>query len=181
MNDLKKVYLNIKLSDQEIDKSWQDLKTKIDYTPKMPYFRYGAAFLTLMILFLAGLVGLAQAAGPATPLFPVKVLSDKITGKVLNKPEIPVEKRAQDLIEASDPKKIEAAKGEYNKALDEAQKEAEKSEDKSKRLGNSLEKQEELFKKEIKENAKAEEKLKKLLEKTSNIKEKIREDRKKAN
>lgn len=173
MNDLKKTYLNIKLRDKEIEDSWNDLKSKIDYTPKIPYFRYKAAFLTLMIIFLTGLVGLVQAAGPATPLFPAKVLSDKITGQVLNKPEIPVERRAHDLIKATDPKKIEQASQEYNKALDDVEKEVKKDEDKQKRLSNSLEKQEELFKKEIKKNSKAKEKLKEVLEKTRNARKKI--------
>ncbi|MCR4305751.1 MAG: hypothetical protein NUV73_01565 [Candidatus Daviesbacteria bacterium] len=183
MNNLKKIYWDIKLSDTEVEKSWQELKGKIESRPKVsfPYLRYGIISFCLVTVFLGSLVGLTDTAAPGTTFYPMKLLSDKITGKVLRKPEIPVERRAKEIIEVSrqDPIKVEQASEEYNKALDEAEKEVKENEDKKEQLSNSLNKQEELFKKEIKENSRSEEKIKKVLEKTNNIKEKLKKNKKK--
>lgn len=178
LNEFKKIYWDIKLSDSEVKNSWLQFEKRLTHArPGLLWLKYGSAFLTLVVLFLIGIVGIAQAADPGTPLYPVKILSDKITGKVFNKPEIPVEKRADEVIKASEPKKIDEASKQYDKALDDAEKDVKKDEDKKENLQKTLDRQEEEFKQAIKNNPKSEDKLEKVIEKTQDVKEKLKENK----
>lgn len=184
LEQLKKIYLNIRPSEQETEKSWAEFKGKINSHSRFsfPYFRYGVITLSLLVVFSAGLAGLTEAANPGSTLYPVKVLSDKVIAKVTGKPEIKIERRADDLIEVTKkspepaPKKVEEASKQYQKALDETEKEVKKDEKKEERINNSLNKQEEKLKEAIKENPKSEGKLEKALEKTQEAKEKLQND-----
>lgn len=178
MNKLKKIYRDIKLPDKQVEKSWQDLRKRIDVSSGIPYFKFGSVFLSLLFIFLSAIVVFAQTTTPGTTLYPVKILSDQIVAKVSGEPQIPIERRAQDLIEVSkkQPAKVEDASKQYTKALDNVQKETEQNNIKRDKVEDSLDKQEYLFKKAIDENPRSARELKKALENTNKVKEKLKQD-----
>lgn len=177
ISELKKTYWNIKISDNKVQDSWKEFERKLRPAPRLsfPGFRHAVISFGLMIAFLAGLVGIVQASDPGTPLYQLKLISDKVAAKIAGKPGIKIERRGQDLIKAlkKDGEKFEEANNQYNRALEETQKEVQKDQEKKVQLENSLNKQQESFKKTIKENPKAESKLEKALEKTQDVKENL--------
>lgn len=177
ISELKKTYWNIKISDNKVQDSWKEFERKLRPAPRLsfPGFRHAVISFGLMIAFLAGLVGIVQASDPGTPLYQLKLISDKVAAKIAGKPGIKIERRGQDLIKAlkKDGEKFEEANNQYDRALEETQKEVQKDQEKKVQLENSLNKQQESFKKTIKENPKAESKLEKALEKTQDVKENL--------
>lgn len=178
----KKIYWDIKLSDKEIENSWQQFSQKNFTRSPLPFplAKYGAIFFSLLVIFLVGIVGLTQAATSGNLLYPVKILSDKVVGKISNKPEINTEKRAQEIIEVlkKQPEKLEEASKEYHQALKETEKEVEDNEDHKERVSSSLEKQEQKLEETIKENPSSEKELKEALKNTKALKEKLKKDSK---
>lgn len=182
LDKLKKNYFDIKLTDQEVEESWNRLERRLKPAlPSFPSFRYAVISLALVIMISSGiatLAGIVQAADTGSPLYPVKILSDKVIAKVTGRPEIKVERRAEDLIEAV--KKEGGSSGDagrrYEESLTETEKEVGQNEEKKARLQDSLNRQEESFRQAIKENPRAEEKLEKAIEKTQEVKENLNKE-----
>lgn len=181
LRDFKKIYWDIKVSKSEVSQSWQKLETRLNNSSKssFPYFRYSFMYLSLVIALFAGIAGVVNAADPGTPLYQVKIASDKFISKVTGKPEIEVQRRGEDLIEASkkesEGKKMEKASDQYQKTLDETAKEVQQNKGNKEKLINTLDKHQSSFKQAIKENPKAEKNLEKVIEKTQEVKDKLEE------
>lgn len=182
LNKYKQIYWDIKLPEARVQQQWQSLKPILNIQLKLsfPYFRQGTIFLSLLIVFLIGVAGFTKAATPGSPLYKARVLSDEITGKISGKPELTMERRIKDVIEASkkQPAKIEQATIEYSKALEQTEQKIKKNEGISTRVSNSLDQQEQWLKKAIQENPASEEKLDVVLKRTREAKEKLQEQKK---
>lgn len=178
MKSFKKIYWDIKLSSTQVEQNWQDLKTKINPSVKIPFFRFGFMVIIFLLVAFIGTIGLAQASSPGTALYPIKILSDQIFAKVSQQPQIPTEKRMEEVIDVSkkEPEKIDETAKEYRKALEESEKEVEKEEKNQEKLRKSLNKQEQKIKEAIKENPKSQEKLEKVLEDTRETKENLKKE-----
>lgn len=142
-----------------------------------------AAFLVSLLVFLTGIVGLAQAAAPGSTLYQVKVLSDKVVAKVSGKPEINTERRAQDVIEVSKsrPAMLPEASKQYKQALTETEQAVEQDKVHQKQFSNSLDKQKQWLKEAIEENPKSKDELKQVLQSAQSAKEKLNKEKVKNN
>lgn len=179
LKSYKKIYWEIKLPDEKVQQNWQDLKAKINPPIKIPFFRFGFIASIFLLFSSVGIIGLAQAASPGAILYPVKVLSDKVFAKVSGQPQLPTEKRVEELIDVSkkQPAKLEEVTKEYRKALNETEKAAQGSESDKSKLRKSLDQQQQQLKEAIKENPKSERKLEEVLKNTQDAKEKLGKDK----
>lgn len=181
LNIYKQLYWDIKVPKDQVEQSWQNLKPLLNTPLRIshPFFRQGAMFLSLLLLFLLSIVSFTQAATPGTPLYRTRVLSDEIAAKISGRPELTMERRIKDVITASkkQPAKVDQATIEYSKALEQTQQKAEKNEEVTIRVSNSLDRQEQWLKEAIKDDPKSEAELAKILQKTEEVRKKIREEK----
>ncbi len=149
---LKKVYLATEISEQEINKRWQDLEMLLgeqnrrDYAP---IFMRSFAILSLVLLCMGGLVAFAQAAKPGEILYPVKVLSENTVKKVKQVAPIFIEsKKIEKKIEEQQENKISSSSA--KKEEDKKELEQKKHEDEVK--GIEVERKESQSESEKKDN-----------------------------
>ncbi|MDP3941647.1 MAG: hypothetical protein Q8Q49_05055 [bacterium] len=84
LKTLKRIYINQTVPNETVEELWQQLAPRLPEKQYHPYHyvtRY--AFMTLCAVFvtLGGVVGVAQATKPNEPLYPVKVLTDRVVAK----------------------------------------------------------------------------------------------------
>ncbi|MBI2594180.1 hypothetical protein HYW39_00620 [Candidatus Curtissbacteria bacterium] len=99
------------------------------YLVRIWTLRKGLALVSFALLVsVVTVFGVAQAAKPKDPLYPVKILSENLVAKVTGDYEIKVERRAQELIDLSSqsPQNLDEATRLYQETLDKAEKEAQK-------------------------------------------------------
>lgn len=106
---LKKTYHTQTLSKETVEQLWQDFSQRLPDRQYHPYYHVMRfAFLTFFITFLTlgSVVGLAQAAKPNTPLYPVKILADRIVAKATKTYHITIQKRATEVIDSAQSKSV---------------------------------------------------------------------------
>lgn len=175
----KKEYLETPLPEYLMYDGWRDVRIKLEPSGWSLWgliFKRGFVFAAVTLLFLGSVVGAAQAAKPGDKLYSVKVLADRVLAQVTGNYEVKVQRRAAEVIETS--KSIEStpagdqASREYQKALDEAKMKAVRSGTQEDLL-ETLEKQEEKFKKESDGNGLNKGKLDEAIEQTEKVKDEI--------
>lgn len=172
LEQLKKAYWQIKLSDQQVSKGWQNLQFRMK--PESYHFQPTFTFLGLILVF-GLLAGVVSAASPASLLYPVRVLADKVIAQVANKPELKLERRVDDVVVSlKKPAQFEKAGKAYEKTLNEVKNEAQKDDVKIKGLQKGLNEAEEKLDKAIKEEPKSKSKIRPILEKTQEVKLKLK-------
>lgn len=123
LNSFKKIYWDIKLSDKEVDAGWKDLQLRIKFPVSSWFFRQ-RFILAGLILALIVTTGAVSAASPTSPLYPVKVLADKVIAQVVKKPEIKLEKKIEEIASPTKkPEQLNKADKEDKKVLDEVKNE----------------------------------------------------------
>jgi len=151
-----------------------DILTQLPAQNRPHTYRIKALIVTLAaVLFSGSAFGISQAASPGTSLYPVKLASDEILAKVTGSQELKVKKRAQEIIESASAsqKQQEEALEEFQKALDQTGKEAEKS-GKSEKFRQTLDSEEEKFKKAQEKNPS--QNLEEAIKRTKNAKGEVR-------
>lgn len=139
-------------------------------TPSRAFFLQRFAFLALILAIGLSAATVSQAS-PTSPFYPVRVLADKVVSQIAKKPEIKLERRAQDVvISTKEPAKLDQASRAYDKTLDEVKDEA-----KNKGLQKGLEKAEEKLDRAIEKNPESKDKIEPILKKTRQIKQKLKE------
>ena len=106
---LKKTYHTQTLSKETVEQLWQDLSQRLpdkQYHPYHHHMRFALLTFCIIFLTLGGVVGMAQAAKPNTPLYPVKVLADRIVAKATRTYHITIEKRATEVIDSAQNKSV---------------------------------------------------------------------------
>ncbi len=164
IENLKKIYLKTPIPKDLSD--WEQVKTRLEEKPRLSlstYFQKGAfAFAVVLISLTTVAVG-AQAAKPGDTLFPVRVMSDQIKAKITNTPSVPVEKRAQDIIDVSKSPspRLDQAVTAYQKALDKSTQEVNKNNviTQEENLKDTLSKQEQKLEEVKKKNPDSSKKL----------------------
>lgn len=171
--ELKKVYWQIKLSDKERDQGWEKLKTKIN-PPVSPWlFKFRFALIGLILMFGLTAAGVSAAA-PTSPLYPARVLADKLVAQVTHRPELKLEKRTQDIINAAKkPAELDQASKAYDKTLNEVKSEA-NEEKENNNLQKGLKRAEENLNQAIKDYPESKKKIEPILEKTRGVKNSFR-------
>lgn len=161
LKNLKKEYQKLEPSQYFIEQGWPKLKDKILETEikKLPRLRATRAylFLSLVLLILLSGVGVVQASQkslPGEPLYPVKVLSEKVITKVTGNKTLEVENRAKEIIDLSKKEQEEKLKEtveKYRETILKTKKEIEERGKEEKLFKKKLKKQQEEFEKVIKE------------------------------
>ena len=102
LHELKQYYFTSHVSEEKIDRLWQDLSGNLPPRMETPYyFRARYAFLSLFVLILlGGSITLVQAASPDSALYPVRILADTISAKVTGKYSSVIERRTDDVMKA---------------------------------------------------------------------------------
>lgn len=162
LDELKKVYLSIH-PQERVDESWKVLSPLLPEQERPTtrrsyrYTYFFTGMLAVVLVVSLSVAGIAQAAQPGDALYPVKVLSDKVVSTVLGKPQIQVQRRANDVINSSNkaPENLEKATNEYQKALNDAKQEANEQDTKKTELKNTLQQQTEKLKEVHTDNPKA--------------------------
>lgn len=144
---LRKKYITTNMP-ENLKKRWDKLEPKLgnQEKPTSRHYRLEALVLAVLGIFL-GTVGMVRAARPGDTLYPVRIIVDNTQAKVTGNQEKVVEKRADDILEVrDDPKRLEDAINRYGQTVKEAT-EAVKPSQKIE-LKQTLQKQQEKFKKE---------------------------------
>lgn len=145
LEQLKKTYHAQTLPEEAIEQLWQDLSQRLPVKQDPPfYYPMRFAFLTLCIMFLTlgGVVGMAQAAKPNTPLYPVKVLADRIIAKATRTYHISIEKRANEVIDSAQSKSakdLQQSTKAYTETLEDVKTDEKTSDTSKKELRETLE------------------------------------------
>lgn len=173
LENLRKGYLKTVMPSFLVENGWNQIREKLQ--PRQPknsyFFSKGIAFICLFILIMGGSLGITQAAKPNTLLYPVKILSDNALAKITGKPEMKIERRAQDVIKMTqnDPEDLEKAAQEYTKVLEELSRQKNDPQDRE-NLKRTLTRQEEKLDQTLKSlpatNPKAEKVLQRVIQQT---------------
>lgn len=146
--EIKKSYLKTPIPERLSTQGWIDLEQKLEdqlppSTPYLFYIKRVSFALAVLLIFLTVLVSGAQAAQPGDKLYPVKLLADQVKAKITNNPQIPVQNRAQEVINLSkqNSPKLNQAVSQYDKTLNQ-QKDQAKTPDQKQKLDQSLQTQE---------------------------------------
>jgi hypothetical protein len=133
-----------------------------NHIPRPSHFKHYYLYAVVLFVFLSastfGIVQAAQISRPGDTLYSVKVLSDKVVSRVLGKPELKVEKRAEDVINesATSSGQLKKAAEGNNNTIDDTKKNIETHNGKqTDNLEDTLESQTEKFKKPLPSNAAA--------------------------
>jgi hypothetical protein len=173
LEKLRKNYLQTKTPN--FLKDWDSLQTELvaqdlSSPSPQPFFRLALASFGLLI-FLSSVVGLAQASTAGQSLYSVKLLTDQVIAKVTNQPELPLEKRADEVVKFSqNPQspQLNQAASQYQKSLEQAKKDA-TQEGKSNQFKQALDQQTQKFEQSIKNNPSSEQKIQPLIEQTEKV------------
>lgn len=105
------------------------------------------AVLLALILLSGSAIGAAQASSPASPLYPLKLISDDVIYKITGSQQFKVEKRAQEVIDSKEgsQKEQEEALKQYQKTLEQTKEDAQKS-GTTEQFRNTLDTEENKFK-----------------------------------
>lgn len=179
----KEIYKRIAVSDAEVNGQWEMLQTRLPIRQENnSRFVYRSAFLVslLLLIVVGGTVGAAQAARPGDILYSVKVLSDRIVAKVTNKPQVMIEKRAEELIKEAKSEehngtteRIKEAAKEYENAIENTKKNV-KGAQVRQEVHETIASQESKLKEVKTNNTNVEKVLKDTIEKTEKAKEAIK-------
>lgn len=147
LKEYKQIYTDIRQTDDKIEKNWQLLQQRLpDRQVNVSYYlsRYGFPVMTICIIFFAVITGAVSAAQPGETLYPVRILSDRISAKITGDYSGQLEKRTDDIIQASGKRNgnIKKAAEAYRNALDETKQDL-KSFKKNNSIRKTLEDQEE--------------------------------------
>lgn len=145
IEQLKKTYLTQTVPEETVEQLWQDFSKRLPDRQHPPYrhtMRF--AFLTLCIMFLTlgGVVGMAQAAKPNTPLYPVKILADRVMAKATNTYHFTIQKRKTEVINAAENKSIkdlQQSTKAYSDSLSDVKTDKKTSDSSKKELRDALE------------------------------------------
>lgn len=112
----------------EIEESWKLLEHRL---PKQTRYvkvsvPYPFIFAGLILIIGVSTLGIAQAATPNQPLYQLKVASDNVVANILQKPQLPVEQRTTDVIQAAkqSPQQLKPAISAYQKTLQQTAQQA---------------------------------------------------------
>ena len=170
LESLRKEYLKIGPPIYLEHHGWQDLYTKLESRQDLGLnllFGKGLAFGSLLLLLFGGVVGVAQAAKPGNALYQVKLAADEVAATVLQKPEIKVKRRAQEVINVSSDSKeqLDEATREYQKSLEDSRQDAQRS-GRGQDFANTLDEQEKKFRKAQEDNPESADKLEEAIKQT---------------
>jgi hypothetical protein len=145
LEQLKKIYHAQTLPEETIEELWQNLASRLPSRQYHPYHHVMRfAFLTLFIMFLTlgSVVGMAQAAKPNTPLYPVKILADRIVAKATKTYHVTIKKRATEVIDSAQSKSVkdlQQSTKAYTETLSDVKTDEKTSDSSKKELRNTLE------------------------------------------
>jgi hypothetical protein len=168
----RKIYLQTKVPAKLQHEGWNNIRTELarqDLPTDQSNWLPRLALASLILFF--SLVGVAQAANPDQILYPVKIVTDNLTARITNQPQIPIEKRADEIIKYSqqpESPQLNQAVNQYQKSLQQAQKDA-SSEGKNPQLKQTLEDQKDRFEQAAKSNPESSEKLQPLIDQTEKL------------
>lgn len=145
LEQLKRTYRTQTLSKETVEQLWQDLSQRLPDRQYHPYYHVMRfAFLTFFITFLTlgSVVGLAQAAKPNTPLYPVKVLADRIVAKATKTYHVTIKKRANEVVDSAQSKSVndlQQSTKAYRETLGDVKTDEKTPDSSKKELKNTLE------------------------------------------
>lgn len=101
LEQYKKIYLKQKISDGDLQKSWDDLRQILparDHPLRNTFIHYRYLFAGIILFLLIGTAGLAQASKSGEILYPVKILTNNVAAKIFGKPQITEKKLEKNVI-----------------------------------------------------------------------------------
>jgi hypothetical protein len=175
---LKKEYLATPTPMYLQTDGWHNVRLQLHRQPQTNWwmvFQRGFIAICLCLFFMGGFFGVAQASQPGDVLYPVKIFTDNTIAQITQSPEIPVEKRVEDIVQTAqdDPGKVQEAATQYSKSLDRAQKNSDQSKD-NRDLKQSLEKQQQKLKQVIQKHPELESKLQPVIQKTQEVQSQVK-------
>lgn len=172
MEMYRKIYLRTKVPASLQHQGWNFIRTQLAYHEKPASKKAWLPSLALasLAIFVA-LTGIAQAAVPGQLLYPVKLTTDNVLSRITNQPQIPIQNRANEVIEFSnkpDSQQLNQAVTQYQKSLQQAQTEASNA-GQTVILKQSLQTQKLKLQQAVKNNPNSSQKLEPLIEQTEKI------------
>lgn len=143
LTELKQYYLKETLPEENVTALWQELSDKLPGRQYHPYHytaRYAVLTFVLVSLFTGGIFSI-QAAQPNTPLYPMRVLTEKAVARVTGQYDPVIENRTEEIINAAQMKsdaEIEQAVKEYEKTLEDMTENRQRSEKANQNLQEKL-------------------------------------------
>lgn len=139
---------------------WEELARRIGLleTPKQSFLlRNLAIAFAVFLIFLVGTYKIAQAAIPGDPLYPVKILSEKIIQGTTGSNQIVIDNRADEIVGLSRQKQVktqelEQVVSEYKQNVEETKKQIQDSGEPNPEFQQKLSHQHSEFDKVVKEN-----------------------------
>jgi hypothetical protein len=125
LTQLKHYYNDATLDEPKVEALWQELAGKLPERQYHPFhypIRYAASIM-VMAIFLSSAALLIQAATPASPLYPVRMNSERALAKLTGRYDKLILIRTDEIINAAQRKsdaEIQQATEDYKKTLDEA-------------------------------------------------------------
>lgn len=170
LDQIKAEYLGIKTPKKLEVQGWDNVSVRLKSKSLMSSWSKGFVFLSIALLVISGgLFGLYQislASIPGNPLYPVKILGEKVIEKTTGNNQVVINHRADEIVnlaqqKESDTQKLETSVIEYKKVVTQTQEKVTSSnnEEEAKTLQENLEKHNEKFHKVIEENPGAEKEL----------------------
>lgn len=125
LNKLRNYYKEEPIAEEKVDALWQDLSRKLPDRQYHPYHfvtRYAAMTIALVLFFTSGLFAISVAS-PATPFYPIRLLSEEVTAKLSGRYDSIIERKTDQIINAAQKTsdtEIKKAAADYKKTLHEA-------------------------------------------------------------
>lgn len=91
----KKIYRSVSAPDETVNSSWESLSNRLPQQDRyyMPsYAQFGFAFLGVIILLAAGIIGASAQAKPGDTLYSIKEFTNTVNSKVFRKTNTAAEK-----------------------------------------------------------------------------------------
>lgn len=188
LRDYKELYKNITVSDTAVHQNWKRLS---DTLPARRYNRqfhsvWGAVLVACIgvLISVVGTVGFAQTARPGDALYPIKVLSQTVTAKVMRKPEKIIEKRTDDVIKemqqkdrGASPQRLEKALNEYESSLEETKRSVKGAHTDSDAAASAISSAEAKLKQTHPDNSSVEQLLNRAIEHTERAKQEVENEK----
>lgn len=180
LEEYRKYYINQTVPDKFIQNGWLNLESRLleqDKTSLTSNLYSHIIFISFLVAFLlfSSLVGAAQAAHPSTPLYPLKLLTEEAVVKLSGNNRIKIERRVQEVIDASKASSASAqvSLDNYQNTLDQVKKEA-AEQGKLPELKNTLDQQAKKLEETLEDNHFSSEQIKQALKETRQVRSEVK-------